>query len=67
MQQTKAYLKDTKHVLQLLETIPVLDGQTILATAVVSSLMMLSSIVQHHQACEATKWLLRKHSLLICK
>lgn len=52
VQQTKAYLKDTKHVLQLLEDTPVLKGRTLLATADVSSLY---TIVKHHQACSATK------------
>lgn len=45
VQQTKAYLKDTKHVLQLLETIPALEG-TLLVTADISSHF---TIVQHHQ------------------
>lgn len=64
VQQTQAYLKDTKHILQLLDTVPVLEGRTLLATADVTSLY---TIVQHHDAISATKWLLRKYSTLICK
>ena len=64
IQQTKAYLRDTKHVLQLLEEVPVVEGQTWIATADVSSLY---TIVKHHQACSATKWLLRNYTMLICK
>ncbi|XP_040178228.1 uncharacterized protein LOC120910536 [Rana temporaria] len=64
VQQTNAYLKDTKHVLQLLEDTPVLKGRTFIATADVSSLY---TIVQHHQAISATKWLLREFTTLICK
>lgn len=65
VQQTQAYLKDTKHVLQLLETLVLaLEGRTLLATADVTSLY---TIVQHHNACSATKWLLRNHSTLMCR
>lgn len=64
VQQTEAHLKDTKHILQLLNTVPVLEGRTLLATAEVTSLY---TIVQHHDAISATKWLLRKYSTLICK
>lgn len=38
VQQTQAYLKDMKHILQLLAATPVLEGRTILATADVTSL-----------------------------
>lgn len=64
VQQTQAYLKDTKHTLQFLNEVPVLEGRTLLATADVTSLY---TIVQHYDAISATKWLLRKYSTLICK
>lgn len=64
VQNTRAYLKDTKHALQLLDLVPVLEGRTLLATADVSSLY---TIVQHHEACAVTKWLLRIYSTFICK
>lgn len=61
IQCTTAYLKDTKHVLQLLDSPMVLEGRTLLATADVSSLY---TIIQHHQACEATKWVLKHFTRL---
>ena len=63
VQATPAHLKDTKHILQLLDTVPVSEGRTLIATADVTSLY---TIVQHHDACFAVKWLLRKFSNLIC-
>lgn len=56
VQCTKAYLKDTKHILQLLDGPTILEGRTILATADVCSLY---TSIKHHQACEATKWVLK--------
>lgn len=64
VQHTQAYLKDSKHLLQLLDTVPVLEGRTLLATADVA---LLYTLIQHHDACSVTKWLLRNHSNLICK
>lgn len=61
VQPTTAYLKDTKHLLQLLDKPTVLEGRTLLATADVSSLHMS---IKHHQACEATKWVLKHFSNL---
>lgn len=63
IQQTTLYVRDTKHVLQLLEDIAVLEGRTLMATVDVSSLY---TIIKHHQACEATKWALRKYSTIKC-
>lgn len=63
VQLTTAYLKDTKHLLQILQDTPVSEGHTLLATADVSSLY---TIIKHHQACEATKWVLKRHSPLLC-
>ncbi|XP_040183666.1 uncharacterized protein LOC120916795 [Rana temporaria] len=64
VQNTRAYLKDTKHILQLLDSVPVAEGTTLLATADVTSLY---TIVGHHDACHAIKWLLRKYSNMMCK
>lgn len=63
VKQTTAYLRDTKQVLQLIEELPKGDTPWILATADVASLY---TIIQHYQACEATKWGLRKYSTLSC-
>lgn len=63
VQDTIAYLRDTKHMLQYLEDILKEDGSFWLATADVS---LLYTIILHHQVCEAMKWGLRKHSKLPC-
>lgn len=55
VQKTKAYLKDTNHILQLLENIELKGEPIIMATADVS---WLYKIIVHWQACEAVKWAL---------
>lgn len=62
VQNTKAYLKDTKHI-QLLEDIKVEEEPLFMATGDVSS---LCTIIHHHQACKATKWVHRQYTTLLC-
>lgn len=62
VQNTKAYLKDTKEMLQTLEK-RIDTGPLLMATADVSSLY---TIIPHRLACEATKWGRRKHTKLPC-
>ena len=55
VKKTESYLRDTKHLIQLLDTIS-LDGNTVyLATADVSSLY---TIINHKEAVQATNWAL---------
>lgn len=53
MKKTKLYLRDTKHLIQLLDSIK-LDGRLVhLATADVASLY---TIINHEEAIQDTKW-----------
>lgn len=63
VRKTQAYLRDTKQMLQILEDIPRGEGPWWMATGDVSSLY---TVILHHQACEAVKWGLRKHTTLPC-
>lgn len=63
VQKTESYLKDTQHILQLIENIDLKGEPIILATADVS---LLYTIIRHHQTCEAVKCALRKHTSLPC-
>lgn len=62
VQKTRAYLKDSKQMLQLLEEW-IDTGPLIMVTADISSLY---TIIYHHQACETTKWGLRTYTDLPC-
>lgn len=59
----KSYLKDTKYLIQLLNYIKLDSGQVYLATADVASLY---TIINHHEALQATRWALKEMSELNC-
>lgn len=63
VKKTKSYLRDTKHLIQLLNTLNLKDGPIYLATADVGSLY---TIINHEEAIQATKWALRNLSELKC-
>lgn len=56
VQKTRAYLRDNKHLIQLLEEIKMKEGPCILATADVNSLY---KIIGHQEATKATQWPLK--------
>ena len=63
--KTRAYLRDTKHLIQILETIKMETGDTyLLATADVASLY---TVINHKEAIDASKWALDKFSDLVSK
>lgn len=57
--RTTAYLKDMKHVIQIMETIPC-NENSLVVTADVSSLY---SIIGHQDALMSVKWALDKSDL----
>lgn len=59
-QKTKAYLRDTKHLIQLLEEIK-LEGPCILATVDLNSLY---TIIGRREPIKATQWALKHLSKL---
>lgn len=62
---TKAYLRDTKHLLQILKSLTLdPNGRYLLATADVASLY---TIIEHSDAIEASKWAMDSFSHLISK
>lgn len=60
---TRAFLKDTKHTLQLLKQCNAGDG-VVLATTNVASLY---TNIDHHGAIQAVKWALKISQKYICK
>lgn len=63
--QTKAYLRDTKHLIQILETLTLVpEEKYIIATADVASLY---TVIDHSDAIEASKWAMDQFSHLISK
>lgn len=59
VRKTESFLRDTKHLLQLLDTVTFGDRSVYLATADVASLY---TIIDHEEAIQATKWALKKFS-----
>lgn len=64
VKETKAYLKDTKHLIQILEEITLDEEPNYLVTADVTSLY---TNISHQDALSAARWALRKYSNLKCK
>ena len=63
--QTRAYLRDTKHLIQILDTVKVDRSENyLLATADVSSLY---TVINHIEAIQASKWALTKFGSLVSK
>lgn len=63
--QTKSFLRDTKHLRQILDTVEVnAQEQYPIATADVASLY---TIIDHEEAIQASKWALDKWSDLVSK
>lgn len=63
--QTRAYLRDTKHLIQILNTIEINPQQRyLIATAEVASLY---TVIDHEEAIQASRWALDKFSNLISK
>lgn len=60
---TKSYLRDNKHLIQLLDNIKFDDRSVYLATVDVASLYI---IINHEEATQATKWALGEFSELKC-
>lgn len=63
--QTRAFLRDTKHLIQILDSLDLKrDQKYIIATADVASLY---TVIDHSDAIEASKWAMDKFSHLISK
>lgn len=63
--QTRAYLRDTKHLIQILDTVVMNTEQKyLIATADVASLY---TVINHEEAIGATKWALNIFGRLISK
>lgn len=63
--QTQAFLRDTKHLIQILDTVQIdTSSSYLLATADVASLYM---VINHDEAIQASKRALNKFGMLILK